>query len=168
LAGGVGVCQNLGVDVDHELVALSGGAGIELVMQRHLGEQRQSVSLLLLHRRRVHLRSLIASSLTQGLASRGQGLHEQRADLGSQPSADSHRTVFIWIHVQRAGSMLQRGLPGLGLAIHAPHDPLDVLGGAGPADCQEEFLGLGPGNPRELPDLGIGQLAASERLRQLR
>ena len=39
--------QHRGVDVDHHLVALAGGAGIEPVMQRRLRQQGQGIGLLL-------------------------------------------------------------------------------------------------------------------------
>jgi hypothetical protein len=38
LARVIGVCEDLGIDVDHHLVPLAGGTGIDLVMQRGLGE----------------------------------------------------------------------------------------------------------------------------------
>ena len=52
LARRIGIRQDFGVHVDHDLVALPRGAGIEAVVQSRLGEQRQRVGLLLGHRRR--------------------------------------------------------------------------------------------------------------------
>jgi hypothetical protein len=46
------------------------------VTQRHLGKQLQGIGLLLLHRRRVGFRRLLASSLVQGVPRGGQGFHE--------------------------------------------------------------------------------------------
>jgi hypothetical protein len=43
LAGLRRVRQHRGVHVDHYLVPLAGSAGIQLVMQRGLGQQRQRV-----------------------------------------------------------------------------------------------------------------------------
>jgi hypothetical protein len=169
LARLIGVRQHLGIDVDHDLVTLARGAGIEVVVQGGLREQRQRVGLLLLQRRRVGLRRLLPPLLVQALAGRGQGLHEQRADLGRQPSADPHRPVLVRIHVQRPAGVLPGGLPGLGLAVHSPpaaHDPLDVLGGAGASHRQQAFLGLRRGHARELPDLGVRQLPAGQGLGQ--
>jgi hypothetical protein len=74
LARRIGVRQDLGLDVDHDLVALARGAGIEAVVQGGLGQQRQSVGLLLLHRRRVGLRPLVAPALIQRLARGGERL----------------------------------------------------------------------------------------------
>src|SRR5437016_8361324 len=51
LAGLIGVGKDRRIDVDDDLVALSRRAGIEAVVQGGLGEQRQSVGLLLGHRR---------------------------------------------------------------------------------------------------------------------
>jgi hypothetical protein len=70
LARRLGVRQDLGIDVDHDLVALPRGAGIEALVQGRLGQQRQGVGLLLLHRRRVGLGILVAPALIQGLAGR--------------------------------------------------------------------------------------------------
>jgi len=77
----IGVCKNLGIDVDDDLVALARSAGIDAVVERRLGEQRQRVGLLLLHRRWVGLRTLVTSLLMQHLASGGKRLEEQCADL---------------------------------------------------------------------------------------
>jgi hypothetical protein len=44
--------QHLGVDVDHHLVALARGAGIEAVVQGRLREQGQRIRLLLADRGR--------------------------------------------------------------------------------------------------------------------
>jgi len=106
LAGLIGVGEHRGVDVDDHLIALAGGAGIDPVMERRLGEQPERVGLLLLHRGRFHrvdhqadLGARRASLLIQRLAGRGEGLDEHGADLGRQPSADHHHTVFVLIHV---------------------------------------------------------------------
>ncbi len=42
-----------GIDVDHDLVPLSGRAGVDPVMERALREQRQRVGLLLFHGRKI-------------------------------------------------------------------------------------------------------------------
>ena len=51
LAGGVGVRQDLGIDVDHDLVALAGVSGVEALVEGRLREQGEGVRLLLFHRR---------------------------------------------------------------------------------------------------------------------
>ena len=53
LAGLIRVRQRRGIDMDHHLVPLSRGSGIELMVERALGEQRQRVRLLLGLARRV-------------------------------------------------------------------------------------------------------------------
>jgi len=53
LAGLIGVSQHGGIHVDHHLVELSRDARIDPVVERGLGEQRQGISLLQLHCRRV-------------------------------------------------------------------------------------------------------------------
>ena len=47
MAGLIRVRQHRGVDVDHNLVPLAGGAGIEFVMEGRLGQERQRVRLML-------------------------------------------------------------------------------------------------------------------------
>ena len=67
--------------------------------------------------------------------------------------------------------MVTSRLLSLGLAVHpapATHDPLDVFGGAGAAHRQQSLFRLGRCHTGQLTDLGIGQLAAGERLRQQR
>ncbi len=138
--------------MDHHLVALSRGAGVDPVVQRRLCQQRQRVRLLLLHRRRFlgHVRRAGgrirgAPLLIQRLSRGGQRLHEQGADLRCQPPFDPHRAVAVRIHVQRPARVLQGRLPGLGLPVHsppAPHNPLDMLGGARAAHRQQPRFGL--------------------------
>ena len=88
LAGRLGVVEHRRVHVNHHLVAFAGGAGIDAVVQRRFGEQRQRVGLLLLERRlllfqRGHRRPLavhgvgsLAPLLVQHLARRGQRAQE--------------------------------------------------------------------------------------------
>ena len=71
LARLIGVRQDLGIDVDHHLVALARGARIDAVVESRLREQRQRICLLLNHRRRVAHRLLFASLPIQGLAGGG-------------------------------------------------------------------------------------------------
>ncbi len=52
LAGRLRVLQHGGVDVDDDLVTLARRAGVETVVERGLGEQRQRVRLLLSRRGR--------------------------------------------------------------------------------------------------------------------
>src|SRR5215470_6286387 len=53
LARSVAIGQYLGLDVNDDLVPLARRAGIDAMMQRRLGHQRQGVGLLLLHGRRL-------------------------------------------------------------------------------------------------------------------
>ena len=47
LAWLIGACEDFGIDVDHYLVALCRGAGVDAVVESSLREQRQRVRLLL-------------------------------------------------------------------------------------------------------------------------
>jgi hypothetical protein len=51
LAGCLGVREHRRVDVHHDLIALARGPRIHTVMERRLGEQGESIRLLLLERR---------------------------------------------------------------------------------------------------------------------
>jgi len=159
-------------------------------VQGRLGQQRQGVGLLLLERRRFRTSRLAAElggltevvvgagrgllgarPLIQRLTGGVEGLHQQRPDLRRQPSPDPDHTVAILIHLQGAAGVLPGSVAGLGLAIHmapAPHDPLDMLGGAGAADRQQPLLGVRRRHPGERADLGVGQLAPREGVRQPR
>ena len=53
LAGRISVRQHRRVDVDHDLVALARGAGIDSVVERRFGDEGQRVRLLLRHRGRL-------------------------------------------------------------------------------------------------------------------
>jgi hypothetical protein len=56
------VFQDLSIDVDDDLKALSRSARIELVTQGYLGEQLEGVSLLLLHCRRLDFWCLVVAA----------------------------------------------------------------------------------------------------------
>jgi hypothetical protein len=132
----VGVNQDGGSDVHHDLVTLSRGAGIDALVERGLREQREGVGLLLLHRWRVSLGRLRAATLVYALPRRLQRLQEHGADLRGQPPTEPDRTVFVLIHVQGASSVVTSGFLSLGLTVHpapAPHDPLHVVSRAGAA-----------------------------------
>jgi hypothetical protein len=173
LARGLDIRQHFGVHVDHDLVALARRAGIDAVVERGLGEECQRVGLLLRHRRRLrgNRRDVNPRLPMQSLARGGQGLHQQRADFRRQPASDGDRAVLVLIHVQCAAGVLTIGLAKLGLVVHptpASDDPLDVLGRAGTAHRQQSLFRLRRGHARELAHLGVGELAAGERLRQSR
>ncbi len=173
LARLIGIRESRGIDVDDDLIALSRSAGIDAVVEGRLREQRQRVRLPLRHRRRFRGNVFVlgARLLIQGLARRIERLHEQRADLGRQPPSHGHHTVFILIHMKRPARVLPRGLASFGDPVHASpaaNYPLDVSGGAGPADFQELLFGLRRRNARQRSRLGVGQLAASERMGQQR
>jgi hypothetical protein len=73
--------------------------------------------------------------------------------------------------MQRTARVPSSRLAGLGLPVHAPpatHDALDVLRRAGAADRQQALFRLWRGHTGQRAHLRIGELAARERLRQLR
>jgi hypothetical protein len=141
LAGLIRVREHRSIDMDHHLVPLSRGAGIELVVQGRFREQSQRVGLLLGHGRRIRRRVsrtvgclLTPRPLVQRLAGRFECPQEQGADFRRQPPSDNHRAVLVLVHVKRPARVLALGLPGLGLPVHAApatYDPLDVGGRAG-------------------------------------
>ena len=179
LAGLRRIREHGGVDVDHHLVALAGGAGIELVMQRGLGEQGERVGLLLRPGRGLHRgvggreAALTDSSdpgpLVQRLAGRIERAEEQRARFGAQPAAKHHGAVVIPVDAQRAARVPARGLARFGPPVHAApasHDALDVRRGTGTPDRQEARLGLRGRDAGQGADLGVGQLPARQGLGQ--
>ena len=94
LAGLGRIRQNGGVHMDDHLVPLPGRSGVELLMQRYLGEQGQGIRLLLCHGGRFRGNvpepcrgtGLFSGPLVQALAGRGQGLHDQRSHLRLEAS----------------------------------------------------------------------------------
>jgi hypothetical protein len=150
--------------VDDDLIPLARGAGIDAVVERRLGEQSQRVSLLLTQRRRVlgddqtrrrdgpcdpRSRGNVFRLSIQRLAGCGQRLHQDRAGLRLEPPPDHHHAVFVLIHMQGSAPMTPGGLLCFCLPIHpapATDDPLDVLGGARPADREQPLLGLRRGH----------------------
>jgi hypothetical protein len=106
LAGLLRIRQHGGVYVDHDLVAISGSAGIEVLMQRRLRQQSERVCLPLGHRREVSGRvgrarpSRDPRPLVQGLAGGGERLCEQLAHFGLETAPDHHHAVLVLIHVK--------------------------------------------------------------------
>ncbi len=177
LAGLLGIREHCGVHVDHDLIALARGAGVDLAMQRGLGQQGQRVGLLLGASRRRHggircgRAGRDARPLVQRLAGGVERSDQQGADLGSQPAADDHRAILVLVDVPPPLRVLSRRLPGLGLPVHAPpapHDALDVRRGARAPDRQQPCFGLGRGHAGQGADLGVGELPAGQRLGQAR
>jgi hypothetical protein len=177
LARLIGVRQDLGIDVDHHLVALAGSAGIDTVIQRGLSEQREGVGLLLRHRRRFRGTVLHsgygslggASPLVERLPRSVQCSEEKRPGLRRQPAPHDHRAVVVLVNMQRAGGVLARSLAHFGLPIDtapAPNDALDVLGGAGAGHGKQTLLGFGRGDTRDRTHVGIRDFAARECRRQ--
>jgi hypothetical protein len=175
LARRVRIGQDRSVDVDHDLVALACGAGVDAVVERGFGDEGEGVGPLLGHDRRFgddvggRFRGNVrgVSLLIQPLARRLERSQQDGADLGGQAAADEHHTVFILIHVQGADRVPTGGLASFGVAVHpAPpaDDALDVLGGADLADGEETLFGLGSGDAGQRADLRVRQLAAGERL----
>ena len=97
----IGIGQYLGIDVDHHLVALPRGAGIEAVVQGRLGEQGQGIGLLLADRGRFRGNAPgagieggpLPAALIQALPGRGQGLHDQRSHFWLEPPLDDTPTL---------------------------------------------------------------------------
>ncbi len=151
LAGLVGIREERGIDMNHHLISLCRGAGLDAVVESCLREQRQRVGLLLRHGRRFRgnvrrpgVPVLRACPLIQRLASRGQRLHEHGADLGRQPPSESHHAVLVLIHVQRAARVPPGGLDRLGLAVRpapAAHDAFDVIGRACTSHGEQTLFG---------------------------
>jgi len=117
LAGRVGFGQHGGVDVNHDLVALAGRAGIQAIMKRILRNQREGVRLPLAPGRHVfgyeksgarsrwNVRtrsrgSVRPAALIQRISCCRQRLHQHGSCLGLQPSADDDHAVFVLIHLQ--------------------------------------------------------------------
>ena len=155
------------VHVDDDLVALSWCPRSDTVVQRRLGNEDQRVRLLLRRGRRFRGNVACVRPLIQCLTGRGQGLHEHGADLRRQPPADDDHAVFVLIHMQGAARVTVSGLPRFGQPIYpapAADDPLDVLGGAGPADGEQPLFGLRRRDTGQRTDLRVRQLTSGERL----
>ena len=139
----VGIDEDRSVNVDDDLVALTRRTGMDTVVERGLGEQCQGIRLLLGHRGRFlgQIRNRGSGMdtprlLIKRLARCLERLHEHRALLGCEPTADDNHTVFVLIHLQRPALVAAGFLTRLGDPIDpppAPDDPLDVVGAAGPA-----------------------------------
>jgi hypothetical protein len=121
LAWLIGVSQRWSLDMDHDLVALAGGAGIETVVQGRLREQGQRVSLLLSESRGiVHRigrwggRRVGASLLAQFLACRRERLHEEHPHLWLETASNHHHAVLVLVYMQRAALVLAPRFPRLG------------------------------------------------------
>ncbi len=170
--------QGLGVDMDHHLIALARGAGIEPVVQGRLREESQGIGLPLGHRGRfrgnapgpgVPVRH--ACPLVQRLARGGERLQEQCPHFRLEPPPEDHHAVLVLVQVKGPARMPQRGLPGLGPPVHptpAAYDPLDVSGRPSSRHRQESRFGLGRGHAGDGADLGVRELPASQGLGQER
>ena len=103
----------------------------------------------------------------EGLARGGQRLHEQRAHLGLEPSADHDHAVLVVTDVEGPADVPLRRLARLGPAVHrapAAYDALDVGGGARASYGEQPRLGLRRGHAGEGAHLGVRQLPAAEGL----
>jgi len=161
------------IDVDHYLVAIARGAGIELVVKCRLGEQGQRICLLLGHRRRFRGNSLagvrerLPRSLIQSLPCRLQRLHDHGADLRREAAADDDHTVLVLMHVQCSDRVAPGGLARLCMPVHLPpaaHDPLHVRGRALAPHGQQSCFSLRRGHTGQRSDLRVRQFASGERL----
>jgi hypothetical protein len=176
LAGLLWIRQHGGVHVDHHLVPLARGPGIELVMQRGLGQQRQRVRLLLRPGR--GLRGRVgerqrglgdAALLVQGLARRVEGPQEQQAHLRREAPAQHHGAVLILVDVECAACVLPLGLAGFRLPVHpapASHDALHVDRRPRAPHRQQPGLGLRGRHAGDGADLCVGELPARQGLGQ--
>lgn len=136
------VREHGGIDVNHDLIALSRRAWIELVMKSRFREQRQGVSPLLSQGRALggwigRLTDGVVSPLLliQRFARGFQRLDEQGARLRRQPSSDNYHAIVVLIDVERPARLLAPALTRLGLSVHAPpasHDSLDMRRGTNP------------------------------------
>jgi hypothetical protein len=73
--------------------------------------------------------------------------------------------------MQRPARVLPLGLAGLGVAVHiapAPHDALDMCGGASAAHPQQPRFRLRRGDAGQGADLGVRELPAGEGSREAR
>ncbi len=176
LAGLLRIREDCGVYVDHHLIPFTRRSGVELMVQRRLGQQRQRVRVLLRPGRRLHGRVGVrqagpgdASPLIEGLAGGVEGPQEQRAHLRRQAPAQHHSAVLILVDVERAGCVLSPGLAGFGLPVHpapAPHDALHVDRRPGAPHRQQPGLSLRGCHAGDGADLGVGELAARQGLGQ--
>jgi hypothetical protein len=126
-----------------------------LEVQGGLGEERERVSLLLLHRRRIGLRRVSCSALIQRFPRCRQRLHEQSPGLRRQPSPDPHRAILVGVDVQHPG-VLAGCLTRLRLEIHPPpaaHQPGNVFGRTGAAGGEQTLLRLRRRHASQLADL---------------
>jgi hypothetical protein len=174
LARLIWIGQHLGIDMDHHLVALARGTGIEVVQGR-LREQGQGIGLLLGQRGCFRgnvsgvRRRLIPSTspLVQGLAGRGQRLGQQRSDLRVEPPGDHDHAVLVGTDVQSPAGVAARGLPSLGPPVYRPpaaYDPLDVGGRACAPHGEQASFRLRRGHASEGAHLGVRELPAGEGL----
>ena len=177
LAGLIGVGQHRSIDVDHHLVALTGGAGIKPLVERRLRDQSQGIRLLLGRARGIrgwvtwNGRLFAAGPLVERLARRGERLREQHSHFRLEPPPHDHHAVCVLVDMKRATGVPLRRLPRLGLPVHLPpatHDPLDVVGRALAPNRQQLHLGLRRSHTGQGSDLRIRQLPSAERLGQER
>ncbi len=82
LAGRIWIRQDIGIDVDDDLVSLSGCAGIDAAVERGFRDESERVCLLLGRARRLFRNVL--PSVIERLASGCQRLHDHRPDLRRQ------------------------------------------------------------------------------------
>ena len=142
------------------------------MVQRGLGDQAQGICLLLGHGRK--LVSLVGDlrrrpPLIQPCTSRGQRFQDKRSHFGLEPAVNDERTVDVLMDVEPAGCMPHLGLARFDEPVHAPpapHDTLDVEGGARASDGKEAPLRFWGRDPREGADLGIGELPSGQGVTQ--
>jgi len=171
--------QHGGIDVDHYLIALAGGAGIELLVKCRFRDQHQSIRLLLAHARWIpewidrDSRQLFPKRAlaVEPFASRGQRLHEQRPRFRLESAAHGDHAVLVLVNEKRSASVPFCGFLRLGHLVHpspTPHDPFDVVGGPRTSDRQQPGFGFGRGHAGQRSNFGVRQLSSGKGLAEER
>ena len=123
LPGVIGIGEHRRIDVHHDLIALAGRAGVEVVVQRGLGEESQGVGLLLGHAGGVLPRRVRLGFRGRLITRRGQRLPDHRADFGGEPAVDDEHAVDVLIDAQGPAAIALVGLSVLGVAVHPAPGP---------------------------------------------
>ena len=163
--------QHFRVNVDHDLIALTGGPRVEPLVERRLGDQCHRVYVLLRNGRRLQRAlshaslGIVATALVEHLAPGLQRAPQEGSYLRCQPPPHHHHAVLIGEHVERAASVLLGLLGPFRVPIHPPPPPddsLDVRRRPRPPHLQEPALRLRRSHPGQRPHLGVGQFTSGQ------
>ena len=157
--------EHLGVDVQHHLVAVAAGAGVELGGEGGLGDDGDGVGAALAGGGVVGAALLLAGDVVELLLGGVEGAQEGLAGLRLEAAAEDEHAVVVPVGGEVAALAAELVAGGLGLAVDlAPgaHQLLDVEGGAVAGAVEEVGLVLGGGDAGEGADLRVGDLAAGE------